>query len=61
MDEHPVWSKTCSIHPDTRRKKRIQKFNHLPLYFGCEMWMGYGKMWIKNTLVFEYLGRYDMY
>jgi hypothetical protein len=21
-DEHPVWSKTCSIHPDIGRKKK---------------------------------------
>jgi hypothetical protein len=34
--EHPVWSKICSIHPDTMRENCIRKFNYLPSIFGVK-------------------------
>jgi hypothetical protein len=42
-------------------KNSIQKFNHLPPYFGGKMGRAYGKMRKKNLLMLEYLGRYDRY
>jgi hypothetical protein len=43
-DEHPVWSKRCSIHPDTRLKKPHPKIQPSSPYFGGEM----GRVW-KNV------------
>jgi hypothetical protein len=41
-------------------KKNIRKFNHLPPILGVK-WGGVLKMWKKNAVKFDYLGRYDRY
>jgi hypothetical protein len=58
-DEHPVWSKTCSSHQDIRHKKPIQKFNHLPTYFGGESqkWGAGMEKCANKALMLEFLDR----
>jgi hypothetical protein len=50
-DEHPVWSKTCSIHPvhsNTSRKKNHPKIQPFSPYLGGEMGRGYGTSTLKG-------------
>jgi hypothetical protein len=60
-DEHPVWSKRCSIHPDIRHKKPHSKIQPSPpLILGVKWGAGMENA-VKNALMFDYLGRYNRY
>jgi hypothetical protein len=55
-NEHAVWSKRCSIHPDIVLKQTHPKIQPSSPYFGGEMGSGYGKM-RKKVLMLQCLDR----